>query len=172
MYFTSYLRIYVSFFIVPFMYTLCAFSLRLVFPSLSFRKSFDPENFEKRHTWQAKKKSPPRSSFFCCRSVRFYYVIHARTRVFVSLFDINERAIAFILSSLARSARARSRFHRSERVGKIIILLLRARPKKSPKLSSASCDPSFFITTRFQKSGSLFGSMRERERRDYLHRSS
>jgi len=155
--------------------------------SLSFHESFDPENFEKRHTSHRQRKrketNRDRHFFVVVRYVSIYYVIHTRARVFVSLFDINERAIAFILSSLARSARARSlRFHRSERVGKIIIftLVLCARvlraPKKKvhPKLSSASRDPSFFITTtRFQKSGSLFGSMTEREReRDYLHLSS
>lgn len=123
------------------MYTLLrAFSLRLVFPSsLSFHESFDPENFEKRHTSHRQRKrketNRDRHFFVVVRYVSIYYAIHTRARVFVSPFDINERAIAFILSSLARSARARSRFHRSERVGKIIIFTLSfcARVLRAPK---------------------------------------
>ena len=91
----------------------------------------------KKDTLPAKKKSPScdRHSFVVVRYVSICDT-HTRARVFVSLFDINERAIiAFIHSSLARSARARSRFHRSERVAKIILFTPRARPKKSPKLS-------------------------------------
>ena len=91
----------------------------------------------KKDTLPAKKKSPScdRHSFVVVRYVSICDT-HARTRVFVSLFGINERAIAFILSSLARSARARSlRFHRSERVRKIIIftLVLCARVLRAPK---------------------------------------
>ena len=129
------------------------------------------EKFRKKTHFTKRKRAPPAIVILLLSFGTFLCDTHARTRVFVSLFDINERAIAFIHSSLARSARARSRFHRSERVGKIILftparISARAPKKKSKTLSSArESDPSFFITTRFQKSGSLFGSMREREKR-------
>ena len=124
------------------------------------------KNFEKRHTSGKEKEPLLRSSFFCCRSVRFYmWYTHARTRLCLSfryqrkgdhrvhpLVSRSIGACAFSFSSLGKSCKD------------YIIYSPRARPKKKSKtLSSArESDPSFFITTRFQKSGSLFGSMRER----------
>jgi len=123
--------------------TLRAFSLRLRLPLIRclFTKALTPGKFRKKthfthDTGKEKETNRDRHFFVVVRYVSIYYVIHTRARVFVSLFDINERAIAFILSSLARSACARSlRFHRSERVGKIIIftLVLCARVLRAPK---------------------------------------
>jgi hypothetical protein len=141
------------------MYTLLrAFSLRLVFPSfVVFSRKLWPGKFRKKthfthDTGKEKETNRDRHFFVVVRYVSIYYVIHTRARVFVSLFDINERAIAFILSSLARSACARSRFHRSERVGKIIIFLLsfcarvlRAPKKKSPTKTLVCESWSFFF---------------------------
>ena len=106
----------------------CLFTICFVWPRA--------RKISKKDTLHEKKKSPScdRHSFVVVRYVSICDT-HTRARVFVSLFDINERAIAFIHSPLARSARARSRFHRSERVAKIILFTPRARPKKSPKLS-------------------------------------
>ena len=89
---------------------------------------------------------------------------HARTRLCLSfryqrkgdhrvhpLVSRSIGACAFSFSSLGKSCKD------------YIIYSPRAPKKKSKTLSSArESDPSFFITTRFQKSGSLFGSMRER----------
>jgi len=88
---------------------------------------------------------------------------HARTRLCLSfryqrkgdrVHPLASRSIgacAFSFSSLGKSCKD------------YIIYSPRAPKKKSKTLSSArESDPSFFITTRFQKSGSLFGSMRER----------
>ena len=148
--------------------TLRAFSLRLRLPLIRclFTKALTPGKFRKKthfthDTGKEKETNRDRHFFVVVRYVSIYYVIHTRARVFVSLFDINERAIAFILSSLARSACARSlRFHRSERVWKDYYIysrfmcarFARAQKKSPPKLSSASRDPSFFITTRDSKS--------------------
>ena len=113
--------------------------IRCLFTKALTRKISKKDTLHTRHRQRKRKETNPRDRHFfvVVRYVSIYYVIHTRARVFVSLFDINERAIAFILSSLARSARARSRFHRSERVGKIIIFTLVfyvrafcARPKK------------------------------------------
>jgi len=101
----------------------------------SLPKCFDPARKISKKDTLKRKRAPPAIVILLLSFGTFLCDTHTRARVFVSLFDINERAIAFIHSSLARSARARSRFHRSERVAKIILFTPRARPKKSPKLS-------------------------------------
>ena len=118
----------------------------------------------KKDTLHAKKKSPScdRHSFVVVRYVSMWYT-HARTRLCLSfryqrkgdrvhpLVSRSIGACAFSFSSLGKSCKD------------YIIYSPRAPKKKSKTLSSArESDPSFFITTRFQKSGSLFGSMRER----------
>ena len=119
----------------------------------------------KKDTLPAKKKSPScdRHSFVVVRYVSMWYT-HARTRLCLSfryqrkgdhrvhpLVSRSIGACAFSFSSLGKSCKD------------YIIYSPRAPKKKSKTLSSArESDPSFFITTRFQKSGSLFGSMRER----------
>lgn len=137
----------------------CLFTPKMLWPP--------QEKFRKKTHFTQRKRAPPAIVILLLSFGTFLCDTHTRARVFVSLFDINERAIAFIHSSLARSARARSRFHRSERVAKIILFTpgsahKRARAPKKKSKTARESDPSFFITTRFQKSGSLFGSMRER----------
>ena len=144
--------------------------MRLVFPSsLSFHESFDPENFEKRHTshtTQAKKKRLTAIVIFLLSFGTFLLLsdTHARASLCLSfryqrkgdhrvhpLVSRSIGACAFSFSSLGKSCKD------------YIIYSPRAPKKKSKTLSSArESDPSFFITTRFQKSGSFFGSMRER----------
>ena len=109
----------------------------------SLPKCFDPgarkiSKKVKRHTSHAKKKSLLRSSFFCCRSVRFYmWYTRAHARLCLSfryqrkgdrVHPLVSRSIgarAFSFSSLGKSCKDYIIYSRAHK---------RARPKKSPKL--------------------------------------
>jgi len=164
------------------MYTLLrAFSLRLVFPSfVVFSRKLWPGKFRKkthftRDTGKEKEKRlTPAIVIFLLSFGTFLFIMwYTRARESLSLFSISTKGRSRSSSRLSLDRRARVLvFIARKELERLLYLLFRfvrafcARPKKSPpKLSSASRDPSFFITTtRFQKSGSLFGSMTERER--------
>jgi hypothetical protein len=128
------------------MYTLCAFSFGLVFLLfivLSFHNLLcltpREKNFEKRHTLRKEKEPLLRSSFFCCRSVRFY-VIHTRARASLSLFSVSTKGRSRSSTRLSLDRRARVLvFIARKELERLYYLLparisARARPKKSPKL--------------------------------------
>jgi len=111
-----------------------AFSFGLVFlPSSSFHKNALTPKISKKTHFTGKEKEPPAivilllsfGTFLLCDT-------HAHARL-VSLFDINERAIAFILSRLSLDRRVRVLvFNARKELERLFapLSLSRARPKK------------------------------------------
>jgi len=143
------------------------YALRVFFRCVSFhsQNALTPREKFRKKTLHEKEKEPLlRSSFFCCRSVRFYmWYTRAHARLCLSFRYQRKGDRVHPLVSRSIGARAFSFSSLGKSCKDYIIYSPRAPKKKSKTLSSArESDPSFFITTRFQKSGSLFGSMRER----------
>ena len=156
--------------------------MRLVFPSsLSFHESFDPENFEKRHTshtTQAKKKRLTAIVIFLLSFGTFLLLsdTHARASLCLSFRYQRKGDRVHPLVSRSIGARAFSPFSSLGKSWKDYYIysrfmcarFARAQKKSPPKLSSASRDPSFFITTRDSKSPGVplweYDRKRERER--------
>lgn len=140
-------------------------------PRCLFAKALTPK-ISKKDTLDRQRKRAPRDHHFFV-VVRYVFIMwYTRARESLSLFSISTKGRSPSSSRLSLDRRVRVLvFIARKELERLLFysrFFLRARPKKSPKLSSASCDPSFFITTRFQKSGSLFGSMREREREEII----
>jgi len=149
--------------------------------SLSFHESFDPENFEKRHTshtTQAKKKRLTAIVIFLLSFGTFLLLsdTHARASLCLSFRYQRKGDRVHPLVSRSIGARAFSPFSSLGKSWKDYYIysrfmcarFARAQKKSPPKLSSASRDPSFFITTRDSKSPGVplweYDRKRERER--------